>query len=176
MKRLAALVFVLGAPAALACSPVEVKQSSITRGDACEMAYASPSQTVAAGPVTRLGRHIVRQFVTVGICNGEQIAVYYDCVEKRGVWLGGSYSMMGAFSPPTPFAADGAITLHAGPADYFADTEEPRLAPDYDIDAIAAKAAALPWIAQQGALRQSRITVEGKPFDLSCGCRLPVAP
>lgn len=169
MKHFVTLACLLSAPAALACTPAEVTQPSISHGDQCQLTYASPEKTVQAGPAAWVGKTIVRQFVTVGTCTGEQIAVYYDCARKRGVWLGGSYSMMGAFAPPDTAPAHGVLVLSSGPAEYFAQTQETGL----DIDRIAAKAATLPWITQQGALSQSRITVEGKGFDLSCGCRLP---
>lgn len=176
MKRLVILAYLLSAQAALACTPAEVKTSSIYRGEACALGYSSPSLGVGAGQATRLNAHTVQQFITVGSCSGEQIVAYYDCDRKRGYWLGGTYGLMGGFAPPPANPSDEVFYLWDGPADYFVREIMPRLGPDLDIDRIATKAATLPWITQQGALSQSRITVEGKAFDLSCGCRLPAAP
>ena len=35
-----------------------------------------------------------------------------------------------------------------------------------------AKADTLPWIAQKGRISTPSVTVEGKSFDLSCGCKM----
>lgn len=163
--------------AAQACSPIEVTTTSITRGDACEVGYSSPDLVIGSGPATRLSERIVRQFVTKGACAGEQIVFYYDCAQGHGVWLGGDYSAMGAFSPePQRLTPDTPIVMSAGPANYVADTVEPQFAPAYSIDAIWQKAQTLNWIPQKGQIASPAVTVEGKGFNLACGCRLKAAP
>lgn len=85
--------------------------------------------------------------------------------------------MMGAntgFPVAPPALPTAPIMLYSGPAEYFARHDQPDLGDPNALDRIAAKAQSLRWIKQHGALGQSRITVEGKAFDLSCGCRLPV--
>lgn len=179
MKRFFVFLCLAALPpvAAQACSSVEVTTVSTTRGDACELGYNSPRLSIGSGPATRLSEQIVRQFVTKGACKGEQIVFYYDCAQGRGVWLGGDYSAMGAFSPepqkPTPGTP---IAMSAGPANYFADTVEPQFAPAYSIDAIWQKAQTLNWIPQKGRISTPAVTVEGKSFNLACGCTLKAAP
>lgn len=168
-------LMVLGAGAALACSVMEVKTATTTRGEACSVAYSAPNLSVASGPAELVSPQVLRQYVTKGVCTGEEIVFYYDCAQGRGVWLGGEYSAMGMFSPdPAKTAAKGQppLAMSSGPAAYFAENLGPAFAPGYDIDAIAAKADTLPWIAQKGRISTPSVTVEGKSFDLSCGCKM----
>ncbi|RCW88648.1 hypothetical protein [Paracoccus lutimaris] len=168
----------LSAGAALACSAVEVTKSTVTRGEGCSVAYSSAKLSIASYPVERLSPHVLRQVVTKGACIGEQIVFYYDCAQGRGVWLGGEFSTMGVFSPEPPKKSASYVppAMSPGPAAYFAENLEPTFAPGYDIDAIHTKAAALPWITQTGRISTPKVTVEGKPFNLACGCKLKSAP
>ncbi len=176
MRAAAVLVVatLAAAASAEACTPVEITAPRVERGESCALGYHSPGLSVSAHPAERLSERLVRQVITVGICAGEQIAVYYDCRDRKGVWLGGAYDMMGMFLPGQA-AVPGLPEMSSGPADYFLRHEEPRPGPGLTIDALAEKARALPWIAQTGRLSQPRITVEGKRFDLSCGCGLAAA-
>lgn len=166
-----ALTMLTATGAALACSPSVVTETTVTRGESCRLSYASPDLFVSAGPAERVTDSIVRQFITAGACFGESIAVYYDCETSTGFWLSGDYDIMGMFLP------DGVPVqeipeMSSGPVDYFVQKVEPQLLPDLTIDRLAEKAGTLSWLPQKERLRQSRIAVEGKNFDLSCGCRL----
>ncbi|WP_148043675.1 hypothetical protein [Paracoccus methylarcula] len=175
--RLAAALIVMTAAmgsSAGACTSIEVESPRIERGEGCSVSYHSPELSVSAQPARRLTDRFVRQFITVGSCVGEEIVVYYDCQDQKGVWLGGEFELMGLFSP-VPHSGPGLAETSSGPADYFVRHEEPMPGPGLTIEALAEKARTLPWIAQSGRLNQSRITVEGKPFDLSCGCKLPIS-
>ncbi len=177
MKRTLAIsaLLSLSAGAALACTPAPITQSTIERGEACSVSYSSPEQQIRSSLAERLTDRIVRQFISTGVCEGESIVVYYDCTENRGVWLGGGYEFMGDFRPE-PKQRIPQNVVYPGPADYFAAQVEPELAPAYDIDAIHAKAAALPWIKQLGKISSPAIRIEGKSFYMGCGCALKTKP
>lgn len=165
----------LATGAALACTPVSGTQSTITHGDACSVTHNAPEQQIGSGGAERLTDRIVRQFISTGSCGGESIVVYYDCGENRGVWLGGQYEFMGNFQPE-PKQRIPRNVVYPGPADYFTGQVEPELARAYDIDAIHAKAAALPWIKQLGRINGPAIKVEGKSFYMGCACALKTKP
>jgi ribosome modulation factor len=165
----------LTAGAALACIPAPITQSSISHGEACSVIFRSPEVQIGSGTAERLTERTFRQFITTGICGGESIVVYYDCTENRGVWLGGQYEFMSDFRPEPKQRIPRNVIYH-GPADYFVDQVEPELAPSYDIDAIYAKAATLPWIEQMGRISSPAIKVEGRSFYLGCGCKLKTKP
>ncbi len=169
-------VLAASAVAAQACVPLEVTGKSVTSGDACTKTYADPALAfgiVSASPVSDLGNGVLRQYVSTGACNqGEQIVVYYDCKSARGVWLGSSRQDVAALQPKTSDGSFAPVMVDEGVAGGFVRMQEPRFAPDFNTDAILAAAKRLDWVDQSGGFGQSRIAVDGKTFDMSCGCRL----
>ncbi|MBA4491986.1 hypothetical protein [Paracoccus sp. S1E-3] len=129
--------------AADACRPVAPTRSGVERGRQCADSYFSPERTVFSGPAERISATTVRQKITSGRCEGEQIVVYYDCAREQAVWMGGEYSVMGFFSP------------------------------DHSVTAISGRLQGLGWMPQSGTVNSSAITVDGKRFNLACGCDLP---
>lgn len=173
---LTAVFLSLSEPAFATCSDVEFKEQKVMQGDRCAVGYLTPpSGYVVSSGVGKVGE-FVRQFVTSGMCKGEQIVFYYSCDTGRGLWLGGSYDADGGYRPdsnPLPgLTGRSGIT---GPALYFVEgTESDWLysGKRMGVDDLYALARSYPWVAQSGLIAQPRVTVEGKTFDLSCGCRL----
>lgn len=164
----------LTASAAVGCMMIEPERATVTNGEQCAKSYADPAKRptfVSAGPAEDLGSGVVRQMIgTEGCGMGERIVTYVDCASGQAVWLGGRDQPV--LQPKARAGEPVAIVLEGSVAHDFAATEEPKFAPGYDIHAMLDRAASLSWVAQSGALSQPRITVEGRAFDLNCGCAL----
>ena len=158
-----------------ACTPQEITRTEVRRGDACVVGYfdTKAPQYVGSGTVVDLGGGIIRQTFSNGVCGmGERVVAYFDCATRTGAWLGGPASGNG--SPPVP-VIDGAPVI--GPdgysiADAFVDREEKRLPNGPRPADVLARIRAMQAVSQSGAIESPRMTVDGKRFDLNCGCKL----
>ncbi|TRW97347.1 hypothetical protein FNJ84_07455 [Paracoccus sp. M683] len=170
-------VLALAGTGAEACSAIARESSGVERGEQCSVSHFSPKGDVFSGIAKKISPEVVRQTINTGTgCGGEQIVVYYDCASKEGVWMGGEFNQMGMFDPHPPAPADQASyvpTMTPGPAAYFIDNEEGAFAPDYAPDALLAKAQSVGWMPQSGRVGTPFITVDGRRFNLACGCDLP---
>ena len=165
----------LASSGALACSPIEPTRAEVFHGDDCRVSYSQPRapQFVNSGPAKDMGHGIVRQSIQNGVCDmGERIVTYFDCASRTGAWLGGSIN--GGDTPPMP-TVDGIPVVDIGGfgiSDAFIYHEEPRFQGNPRPDKVLARAQSLPWVAQSGAIESPRMVVDGKRFDLNCGCKL----
>ena len=168
-------VAVLAASGAFACSAIQPTRAEVYRGEQCDVSYSQPQapQFVRAWPAKNMGNGIIRQSIQNGICgSGERIVTYFDCASKTGAWLGGPINS--ADGPPVPII-DGAPVFDPdgyGIDNAFIDGEEPKLKGGPRPDAVLARAKQLPWVAQSGVIESPRMVMDGKRFDLNCGCKL----
>ena len=166
----------LVAAGAIACTPAEITRTEVYAGEQCVKSYADPDrnpQTVGAGPAHDLGGGVVRQVISTGVCGmGESIVVYFDCAAGSGAWLGGKNQPVPELQPKSTDGRFVPPVVEGSVAEDFIRTQEARFAPRHDPQAILAAARGLRWVAQSGALSQNRIAVEGRNFDMACGCKL----
>lgn len=168
-------VAALAASAASACSPIEPTKAEVYHGERCEVSYSQPRapQFVRAWPARDMGNGIVRQSIQNGVCGqGERIVAYFDCATQTGAWLGGPVN---GSDVPAPPMIDGAPVIDPegyGIDNAFIDREEPRLQDGLRPEAVLARAQRLPWVAQSGRIESPRLVMDGKRFDMNCGCKL----
>lgn len=164
------------APAgALACTPIAVTKPSVTYGEQCTISYTDTKspQYVSSYAVVDLGGGIIRQQFHNGVCDsGERIVAYFDCAAGTGAWLGGPINAPGLPQPPPDATGYVAPILGEGVDGAFISKEEPRLAGGPHPEAVLARAQRLPWVTQSGRIESARLTMDGKRFDLNCGCKL----
>lgn len=170
------LILTVAAPAgALACLPIEVTKPSITHGEQCTTSYTDTKnpQYVSSYAVADVGGGIIRQQFHNGICDsGERIVVYFDCAGGTGAWLGGPINAPDLPQAPPDATGYVAPILGQGVDGAFIGREEPHLAGGPHPEAVLARAQQLPWVTQFGRIESARLTVDGKRFDLNCGCKL----
>jgi len=168
-------VTVQAASGAFACSPIRPKRAEVYHGEQCAVSYSQPHepQFVRSFAAKDLGHGIIRQSIQNGICgSGERIVTYFDCATKTGAWLGGPIN--GGGKPPIPLVdAVPVVEIEGyGIDDAFIAHEEPRLGDGLRPAAVLARARQLPWVAQSGVIESPRMVLDGKRFDINCGCKL----
>lgn len=168
-------VSAMAASGALACSPIEPTRAEVHRGEQCALTHIQPQspQFVRALEARDMGGGIVRQVIHNGICgSGERIVTYFDCATRTGAWLGGPVN--GHDAPAAPMIGGAPVVSIEGYGidDAFMEIEEKRLQGGPRPEAVLARAQALPWVAQSGPIQSPRMVMDGKRFDLNCGCKL----
>ncbi|MBK4215410.1 hypothetical protein JJJ17_05665 [Paracoccus caeni] len=161
---------------AFGCIPIGPEENAVIRGEQCSVSYVSKDgPSVSSGAAVDLGHGIVRQYISASTnaCDiGENIIVYYDCTGAVGVWLGGGDLPMDAAVPPIPDHEPKPILGVESVSEAFIRTEESGFTGDETSETILARAQRLDWVAESGTLSQSRVSVNGHSFDMSCACAM----